>query len=183
MRVTDGYSGCPIEIWMKADDEAHLPTEHAPTQEEAWLSRSDEDESGPGDSQATPHQRPHAAVGLVAHPRPMARLIPLRTAREFRRVRRVGNKARSDGVTVIAAPVPRGTEARLGISIPAASGLAVERNRARRRIKEIMRQLSDPTDSDLIVQARAEAVGADFQELTKHVQAAYARATREVRSR
>jgi ribonuclease P protein component len=100
----------------------------------------------------------------------------LSSSRDFRRVYRAGRKARADGITVWAAPPAGSGPGRLGIAIRAAAGTAVERNRARRRIKAIVRGLA-PVDHDLIVGADRAAALASFQKLEQHLNAALTAAT------
>ena len=92
----------------------------------------------------------------------------LSSRRDFRRVYRAGMKARADGVTVWAAPVAGSTPGRLGIAIRASVGTAVERNRARRRIRAIVRSAGS-SDHDLIVGVDRAAARVSFQELEQHV--------------
>lgn len=87
----------------------------------------------------------------------------LTSSRDFRRVYRSGTKSRVDGITVWAAP-SSGTSARLGMAVRATTGTAVERNRLRRRIREIFKTY-DATGCDVVVSATREAAGKNFQEL------------------
>jgi ribonuclease P protein component len=91
-------------------------------------------------------------------------------------VYRAGRKARADGITVWAAPLAGSGPGRLGIAIRAGAGTAVERNRARRRIKAIVRGTA-PGGHDLIVGADRHATLASFQELAQHLNAALTAAT------
>jgi ribonuclease P protein component len=91
-------------------------------------------------------------------------------------VYRAGRKARADGITVWAAPLAGSGPGRLGIAIRATAGTAVERNRARRRIKAIIQGLA-PAGHDLIVGADRAATLGSFQELDQHVNAALTAAT------
>ena len=99
----------------------------------------------------------------------------LSSSRDFRRIYRAGRKAREDGVTVWAAPVPGDQPGRLGIAIRASAGTAVERNRARRRIRAIVRA-AGPIDHDLVVATDRSAATASFQELASHLGRALAAA-------
>lgn len=89
----------------------------------------------------------------------------LRSGRDFRRVYRTGKKVRDDGITVWAAARPDAGETRLGMSIRAAVGTAVERNRLRRRVREAFRSYDPAPGSDVVLSASREATGRNFQEL------------------
>jgi ribonuclease P protein component len=77
---------------------------------------------------------------------------------------------RAGTVRVQAAPNGR-DEARLGLSVPGMAG-AVERNRARRRLREAARGLRDHHGYDLIVSADASALRVPFSLLRDQVEAA-----------
>lgn len=77
---------------------------------------------------------------------------------------------RAGGVRVHAAPNGR-DDARVGLSLPGMAG-AVERNRARRRLREAARPLRAHHGYDLIVSCDASAVTAPFQLLREQVEAA-----------
>ncbi len=90
------------------------------------------------------------------------RSIPrLRTAADFNRVTSSGRRSRRDGLVVFAASAP-GT--RVGFAIPRSAGTAVERNRARRRLRVLAAKHLGP-GFDVAVRAESPAVTASFQEL------------------
>jgi ribonuclease P protein component len=96
--------------------------------------------------------------------------------RDFQRVYRSGKKVREDGLTIWAASRPDEGDTRLGMSIRAATGSAVERNRLRRRIREVFRAYDPAPGSDVVLSATREAVGRNFQELQDVLVAALERA-------
>jgi ribonuclease P protein component len=98
------------------------------------------------------------------------------SARDFRRVHRTGTKSRIDGITVWAATRPDDGPARLGMSVRATVGNAVERNRLRRRIRAIFQDSDPRPGSDVVVAASKEAAGRNFQELKDVLQQAMSRA-------
>jgi ribonuclease P protein component len=68
---------------------------------------------------------------------------------------------------------------RLGISVPRRVGVAVQRNRVRRRIREIFRRtrsLFGQSRLRVVVNARPSAASASFQELSEDYAAGVARA-------
>ena len=102
------------------------------------------------------------------------------SARDFRRVHRTGTRSRIDGITVWAAARPDEGPSRLGMSVRATVGTAVERNRLRRRLREIFRALEPAPGRDIVVAATKEAAGRNFQELQTVVSKALAKAGVEV---
>jgi ribonuclease P protein component len=68
---------------------------------------------------------------------------------------------------------------RLGISVPRRVGSAVDRNRVRRRLKEIFRRtrpLFGDTAARLVLNVRPSAAGASFSELSEDYRTAVTRA-------
>jgi ribonuclease P protein component len=100
----------------------------------------------------------------------------LRTRRDFARVYRSGRRARIDGVTVWAATASEPGPTRLGLTVPAATGGAVRRNRLRRRLREIVRAYRPDPGFDVVIKADAGATGRNFQELQQIVGEAFGRA-------
>ena len=92
----------------------------------------------------------------------------LRNAADFERVTGSGRPSRHDGLVVYAAP---SEDPRVGFAIPRSAGNAVARNRARRRLRALAAKHVGP-GHDIAVRAEAAAVGADFQELERHLTAA-----------
>jgi ribonuclease P protein component len=62
------------------------------------------------------------------------------------------------------------------MSVRATAGGAVERNKLRRRIREIFRAYEPAPGRDVVVQAGSEATGRNFQELTEDLGLALSRA-------
>jgi len=74
----------------------------------------------------------------------------LRTHSDFQRVFNEGSRFFRDGLGFCVRKV-RGIDFRYGISIPRRFGNAVERNRLRRRLREIIRMADPPLESAEIV--------------------------------
>ena len=89
---------------------------------------------------------------------------------------RSGKKVREDGLTVWAASRADGGDTRLGMSIRATTGTAVERNRLRRRVREIFRAYDPAPGSDVVLAATREVAGRNFQDLQDHLTVALKRA-------
>ena len=102
----------------------------------------------------------------------------LRNATDFERVTGTGRRTRHDGLVVYAAP---SDDPRVGFAIPRSAGTAVERNRARRRLRELARKHVG-TGHDVVVRAESPAMGASFQELERHLTRALADLGAEGRS-
>ncbi len=85
----------------------------------------------------------------------------------FRRLYRTSGQA---GPFVVLYARPNRTDQnRVGITVGKKLGKAHIRNRARRRLREVYRLNEDRFQPgwDIVVVARARAIGADFQELTR----------------
>lgn len=81
----------------------------------------------------------------------------LRGDAEFARLRRRGRRADGTYVAVVAAPSPRGRKPRVGIATTKGFGDAVDRNRARRRLRAALGVLDFADALDMIVTARTSA--------------------------
>ena len=94
--------------------------------------------------------------------------VPLKLNHVFRRLYARGDSAVGRFVVVYARRNGTG-ENRLGITTGAKLGRAVDRNRARRRIRETYRLHEDRLKRgwDIVIVARAAAIDGDFQELQK----------------
>jgi ribonuclease P protein component len=79
-------------------------------------------------------------------------------------VRRVGTRRRVGGITVFAAPGEAGAP-RVAIVAGRAVGNAVRRNRAKRRLREALRQVPLREGREYVVVASAAAVKAPFEAL------------------
>ena len=128
----------------------------------------------------TPHARvgapPSAGEPLGITPaarRPFAFPRERRVTRpaDFDAVRQRGKRVRTDhlDVRVRAAAVPR-----VGIIVPRHKHTAVDRNRLKRRLRELVRIRLLPTlaPSDVVIRARAEAYGDSFDALARQIERA-----------
>lgn len=101
----------------------------------------------------------------------MSRPRSLRDGRDFRRVYAEGRRARSNGVTAWAAAAREG-EGRVGIVVPGSVGTAVVRNRIKRRLRAVVRELGPERGGDVVLRADHTAGSLPYQELEKHVKVA-----------
>lgn len=116
-----------------------------------------------------------------------SKVLTLKTRAEFQRIRG-GNKWGTRGfmleakpritVSLGARPGDGALPPRFGLTITKKIGIAVERNRIRRRIKEAIRQLQDEfaePNTDYVLIARRAALECDFAGLVKDLQDALQR--------
>jgi ribonuclease P protein component len=96
----------------------------------------------------------------------MAAFPMLRRKADFDALGRRGT-ARSNRLLVLRSLRTDRPETRIGLSTPKALGGAVQRNRVRRRLRELIRERRDAigTGWDLLLIARAEAASATYQQL------------------
>ncbi|MDQ3940029.1 MAG: ribonuclease P protein component [Actinomycetota bacterium] len=95
------------------------------------------------------------------------------TARDFRRVYARGRRARRDGVTVVALRRDDPSlPTRVGLTVPAAVGPAVVRNRIRRRLRAAAAAVAPPRGVDLVLGADRRVAREDFQVLVDYLRRA-----------
>jgi ribonuclease P protein component len=105
----------------------------------------------------------------------------LRKRREFEECYASGVRVSGRHIQVFLLADPPGTPSRprLGISVPRRVGKAVQRNRVRRRLREIFRRtrsLFANVAPHLVVNARPSSAGAAFSELLEDYRSAVTRA-------
>ena len=100
----------------------------------------------------------------------------LRGDAEFARLRRRGRRADGTYVAVVATPSQANRRPRFGIVTVKGFGDAVDRNRARRRLRAVLEDVEAPAlGMDMIVTARAAARRVPFAELRDDVRATLGR--------
>ena len=107
----------------------------------------------------------------------MPQLPTLRRRADFEAIARDGS-ARSTSLLVLRWVRTERAETRIGLSTPKAVGGSVQRNRVRRRLREILRRRVDAIGPgwDLLLIARPAAGQATFAELGDAIDAALRRA-------
>lgn len=99
----------------------------------------------------------------------MRRDVRLRSGDDFRRVRRDGRSRANALVVIVAAPRPDGPDrpTRVGVVAGKRVGDAVVRNRAKRRVRELLRHRYGQLKAgwDIVVIVRATLAGADAMTL------------------
>jgi ribonuclease P protein component len=106
----------------------------------------------------------------------------LRSRLEFKRVYAEGIKV-GGAFVVVFARLREGTSSRLGITATRRCGGAVERNRARRRVRELFRRHPEALVGpavDLVVNVRAECARAAWPQLEEEYLACVRRAMRRL---
>ncbi len=112
--------------------ETYLPTQQKASISQARLSCSDVDSCRTVHPQGTAAERPQAAVGLIER---------LSGRDSFSRLRREGTRVRSGPMWCVMVADPSLDSVFVAYAIGRASGPAVERNRVRRRLREILRSV------------------------------------------
>lgn len=98
----------------------------------------------------------------------------IRKRAEFVRAYDQGVKRHGRYVIVFVVPAP-GVTSRLGVSVTRKYGGAVERNRAKRRVREIFRRTPVPPGLDVVVVPKREFPDASFADLDADLRATLAR--------
>lgn len=184
--------------------EANVPAEHAAPQEDPRVPDPHADSGRPGGHLPPAPEGSGAALGLAAPAAARPHWGRLRRPGEFRRVLRGGRSRSARGIVVHVReqdvpvyedvpvhedlrvhqdlPVDRasrghgGGQARLGLVVPKAVGGAVVRNRMKRRLRAIWRDLAPAAAVDCVIVVRAEAAQLSYAELTETVQRCLRRA-------
>jgi ribonuclease P protein component len=160
------------------------------------LPREDGDQGRPQDHPESSTQGPQAprgrhlaevaAFSVPERPSPerFGKDRRLLKRREYLRVQRQSRGMAGRHVTLLAFLRADADPARLGVTASRKVGNAVERNRARRRVREWFRRHEPlPSGVDLVVILRSGAADVPFGELCTDLDGALARALRQVRRR
>ena len=145
-----------------AEGEAHLPAKHPAPEEDTWLQGSNVDEKRPYCAQAAPRQGAQAPDrrrrAVVAAP------DRIRRRPEFERIYSTGAKIHGRLMTVFV--MANGTDQpRLGVAATRKLGSAVERNRAKRRARELFQRRREVGGLDIVIVPRREMLDAPFATL------------------
>jgi len=92
--------------------------------------------------------------------------LSLRNASEFQEVFRLGIRCRRGGILVLRAPGPAGPP-RVGFVVGRKVGGAVQRNRAKRRLRQAARVAPLQDATDYVIVASAAVVGVPFDRLIR----------------
>ena len=108
----------------------------------------------------------------------MARAGKLTSSADFRRTYAEGKRASAGGLATHVLATTEDRPPRIGVTTVRGLGGAVERNRAKRRVREAVRALREEirSGSDVVVVASAAAPKVDFQEMVDNLRSALAQA-------
>lgn len=139
--------------------EAHIPTKHPPTCQEARVPLSDEHPSWPSRPQEPSRQGPRPPVGLI---------LRVRDRQAFERLATRGSRIRRTALWCTWCHEPESTGTSVAFAFGRAFGPAVARNRIRRRLRAILRDLdgcSPLPPGLLLVGGKAELIELTFDQL------------------
>jgi ribonuclease P protein component len=165
--------------------EANISTEQSSPCQDAWLSRPYGYEEWPSGAQASPRQRTQATDALALLKRLRASLIKqthLRRSAEFRRVYAGGKRFNGRLMTAFALPNDLGHH-RFGITASRkAVGNAVQRNRAKRLLRETFRLSCNELEAletkyDWVLNAKPSLLRVKLQSSLEDFQAIVGQAT------
>jgi ribonuclease P protein component len=143
-------------------DEANVSTQSAPTGEDAWFSRAHEDEGRPKGVEAPSCKGPEAADCLTGG---LSRRQRLTTRADFQALFQRGKRIDRPALIVLWREADEPT--RVGFAVSRQLRNAVQRNRARRRLREAFRstRTAAPTRAALVIIGRPAALTASFESL------------------
>ncbi len=162
--------------------ETDISSSESQASAQARLSGPDENEGGPADRESSPSQRSQATGGDDTEEVKGAgrgrfrfpRGARIRKRSELRDLYRWGKRRRTDHLDVFVAESPV-LRVRLAVVVPKHGRKIVERNRLKRRLKEIARLellplcLDRGAALDVLIQARPPAYEAGFQQLREEI--------------
>ncbi len=151
--------------------EADVSAECAPTEEDARLPRADEDEGRAEGPQATAREGAETAERVGGR---FPRTERLTNGAEFQALFQQGKRIDRSCLVVLWRPAGHGRRA--GFAVSRQLGTAVQRNRARRRIREAYRatRTAAPAGVDLVVIAKRRALTQRFAALSDELREALA---------
>lgn len=99
----------------------------------------------------------------------LGRAARIKQGRDFRRAREQGQRLAIGCLLMNWLAQPPGSTSRLGVVTPGRLGTAVERNRARRLIREAYRQHQGDlaTPADIVLVARASIIGKSYTQVER----------------
>jgi ribonuclease P protein component len=137
-------------------------------------SASTDSELGCGPEPGDPSSSIAVRRAVVVSPPDDRRIASLRGHASFRRVYREGRRVTIGGITVVSAS-GAAEGPRIGVVAGKAVGGAVERNRAKRRLRAALRRVGRVPDADAVVIASPRVNAASFAELVGWLDEAFGR--------
>ncbi len=158
---------------METDCETYIPTQQTGAQTPPWVQKPHGDDEWPQNSGQPPRKGSGTPFGVVdfmcaTHAAHVKRTIApsLKNSADFQRITRQGKKWAFPSF-IMQALKREDTESsfRLGLTVSRKVGNAVTRNRAKRRLREIVRLYETPeklSGWDIVLIGRASAAERDF---------------------
>jgi len=152
-------------------DEADVSTQSAPAREDARIPRADEDQGRAKGVEAASCEGPKAADGLTGG---LSRRQRLTTRAEFQALFQRGKRIDRPALIVLWREADEPT--RVGFAVSRQLRNAVQRNRARRRLREAFRsaRAAAPSRAALVIIGRPGALTASFEALQGQMRQALA---------
>jgi ribonuclease P protein component len=152
-------------------DEADVSTQSAPAREDARVPREDEDQGRAKGVEAASCEGPKAADGLTGG---LSRRQRLTTRAEFQALFQRGKRIDRPALIVLWREADEPT--RVGFAVSRQLRNAVQRNRARRRLREAFRsaRAAAPSRAALVIIGRPAALTASFEALQGQMRQALA---------
>jgi ribonuclease P protein component len=163
-------------------DETHISTERSQAGQDARVPQADVDQSRPGRHSSASGERSPTAVGVISggtgSPRGTATIGPVRSRHTHEALRRSSSRGRSGPLTVAFVGNSSWSGAEVAYAINRRVGIAVVRNRLRRRLKAIMAEVAPslPTGA-YVVRTGPDAPSLGFEELKVAMSQALEKAT------
>jgi len=160
--------------------ETNLPAEQIGAQAPAWVSRAHGDQGWPQGRRGAAGARPQTAECVIGAPAPSFPVERLKRRSDFRAAT-AGLRASGRAFVVQARRRADGGAIRIGFTVSKQVGDAVERNRVRRRLREIVRLSAAAGASglcpghDYVLIGRRAALAAPFGEMMRELDAALSR--------
>ena len=145
--------------------EAYISAKHPPTCQEARVSRSHEHPSRSRRTQEPSRQGPRPTLRLIGR---------IRERHTFVLIGREGTRIRRSALWCSWCPDPDSTTTSVAFAINRAYGPAVTRNRLRRRLRALLRQLDqiEPLPPvQMLIGARPSAIELTFDQLRRELEA------------
>jgi ribonuclease P protein component len=159
-------------------NEAHLPAQQDRAQAPPWIPRADGHKGRSQGALPPPHSRPQEALGLTDSQENRLTLGRLRVRADFLRAAR-GIRRTSRALTLETCPTPDTAAgpnlARIGFTASRKIGGAVERNRAKRRLRAAaaaVLPLYGLAGNDYVLVARRDTLTRDFSALLEDLASA-----------
>jgi ribonuclease P protein component len=163
------------------NDEAHLPAEQSRAQAPARLPGAVGHPERPQNSRCAPGARPQVTVGLSTNPPNAVHPATLTRRADFLAANR-GGRAPMPGFVLLVRPRHDGdSRMRVGYTVTKKIGGAVVRNRMKRRLRALVREIlpgEGIAGADHVLVGRAGGIERDFAALRRELSKALAKARR-----